>query len=162
MSRLLDHAKYELKAAGYDIGAPDKVNFESDEDYANACAKNAYEMLETFTKAGHSGFSAEATLAIFEKLARFKCLSPLTNNPDEWMDTSECQGEPVGTHFQSKRQSSCFSDDGLKTFYDIDEEVNKEYEVDGEGRRTGWFSLKPESERVRYELKEWRNENIKK
>lgn len=152
MSDLLDHARNELKLAGYDIDAPCKDNFESDEDYGNACAKNAYEMLKVFSSADHSGFSAGATLALFNKLAEFKCLTPLTNNPDEWMDTSECQGKPVGTHFQSKRQSSCFSDDGLKTYYDIDEEANKEYDLDEKGERTGWVHMKPREEWVRHKL----------
>lgn len=152
MSNLLDHARNELKLAGYDIDAPYKGSFESDEDYGNACAKNAYEMLKVFSSADHSGFSARATLALFNKLAEFKCLTPLTNNPDEWMDTSECHGEHIGTHFQSKRQSSCFSDDGLKTYYDIDEEANKEYELDKSGKKTGWARMKPREEWVRHKL----------
>jgi hypothetical protein len=156
MSCLLDHARNELKLAGYDIDAPDKDSFESDEDYGNECAKNAYKMLEVFSSAGHSGFSAGATLALFNKLAEFKCLTPLTNNPDEWMDTSEYQGEPAGTHFQSKRQGSCFSDDGLKTYYDIDEEVNKEYDLDEKGKRTGWVHMKPREEWVHHKLEDYK------
>ena len=157
MSRLLEHARYELEAAGYNIDAPDKEHFESDEDYGNACAKNVYKMLEVFAEAGHSGFSAMATLDLFDKLANYKCLTALTNNPDEWMDVSAFEGEPAGLHFQSKRQPSCFSKDGLKTYYDIDEEANREYELDADGNRTGWSCLKPESERVWHTLKDWKD-----
>ena len=88
MSKLLEHAKSELKIAGYDIDTPDKEIFETDEDYANACAKNAYKMLEVFANEGHSGFSAQATLQLFNRLAEWKNLTPLTNNPDEWQDVS--------------------------------------------------------------------------
>lgn len=155
MSMLLEHAKSELKIAGYDIESPEKEVFETDSDYANACARNAYEMLEVFSRAEHSGFSASVTLALFNKLAECKCLTPLTNNPDEWIDTSSYNGviegidfEKPGTKFQSKRQPSCFSDDGLKTYYDINEEENRIFELDKDGNRTGWSSLKPSEEMV--------------
>ena len=115
MSKLLEHARNELKLAGYDIDAPDKEEFESDEDYGNACAKNAYKMLEVFCSEGHSGCSGDMTLQIFNRLAQWKNLTPLTSNPDEWVDVSfngiSC--------YQNKRCSSCFSDDNLKTYYDI-------------------------------------------
>ena len=115
MSRLLEHAKTELKIAGYDINTLDKEIFETDEDYANACAKNAYKMLEVFANEEHSGFSAQCTLQLFNRLAEWKNLTPLTNNPDEWQEVS-C-GDVKS--YQSKRCSSCFSDDNLKTYYDI-------------------------------------------
>ena len=88
MSKLLEHAKSELKIAGYNIDTPDKEIFATDEDYANACAKNAYKMLEVFASAGHSGFSAQCTLQLFDRLAKWKNLTPLTNNPNEWQEVS--------------------------------------------------------------------------
>ena len=151
MSNLLEHAKKELELAGYDIDSPDKEEIETDEDYANACAKNAYKMLEVFSEGGHSGFSAKCTLQLFNRLAEFKCLAPLTNNPDEWMKL-----DPHDTSWQSIRQPSCFSDDELKTYYDIDEEENREWELDENGRRTGWSSLKPVEQRVKHELKDYK------
>ena len=147
MSRLLEHAREELKLAGYDIDSPDKEEFETDEDYANACAKNVYKMLEVFSEADHSGFSAQCTLHLFNRLAEFKCLTPLTNNPDEWMKL-----DPHDTSWQSKRQASCFSDDELKTYYDINAEENREWELDEKGKRTGWSSLKPVEQRVKHPL----------
>lgn len=116
MSELLEHARSELKLAGYDIDAPDKEEFESDEDYGNACAKNAYKMLEIFASGGHSGFSAGVTLQLFNRLAKWQNLTPLTNNPNEW---TECNFDKSRKVYQSKRCSSCFSDDNLKTYYDI-------------------------------------------
>ena len=145
MSNLLEHAKNELKIAGYDIESPEKEVFETDKDYGNACAKNAYKMLEVFSNADHSGFSAQMTLQLFNRLAQFKCLTKLTNNPGEWIDLGNGS-------YQNKRQSSCFSDDNLKTYYDIDEEENKIFELDGNGKKTGWCSLKPLNERIRHKL----------
>ena len=114
MNKLLEHARSELKIAGYDIDAPYKEEFETGEDYANACAKNAYKMLEVFSSAGHSGFSGEATLQLFDRLARWQNLTPLTNNPEEWQLINN-------EKYQSKRNPACFSNDNLKTYYDIDD-----------------------------------------
>ena len=151
MSRLLDHARTELKLAGYNIDAPDKETFETDNDYSNACAKNAYNMLKVFSEAGHSGFSAQATLQLFNRLAEYKCLTPLTNNPKEWIKL-----DPNDTSWQSTRQSSCFSDDNLQTYYDIYAEENREWELDENGKRTGWSSLKPVEQRVKHKLKDYK------
>jgi hypothetical protein len=52
----------------------------------------------------------------------FKCLTPLTDAPDEWIDQSgSAGGKPI---LQSARQSSCFSEDGGKTYYDLDDPEN--------------------------------------
>lgn len=130
MSRILEHAKEELKYAGIDIsenGCNSKNPEDPTEGYVNACAKNAMELLEVFVKAGHSGMSAEITLNIFNRLARQENLTPLTNNPDEWVN---CGGQ-FNNSYQSKRNCSCFSDDGLKTYHNIDEkEPRKNYPLE--------------------------------
>ena len=115
---LLEHAKRELKLAGYDIS--DKgCDIHDDTGYVNSCARNAYELIEALDKADHSGMSVEITLDIFNKLAKWKTLTPLTNNPDEWTQLSEW--ESVG--YQSKRNPSCFTSD-FKTYHDIDADEN--------------------------------------
>lgn len=129
MSKMLEKAREELKYAGYDI-SEEGCNAKNPEDpmegYANSCAKNAYELLEVFSKAGHSGMSASLTLAIFKKLANWENLSPLTNNPEEWQKL----GGPTDPDWQSKRNPACFSKD-LKTYYNIDEkEPRKIYELE--------------------------------
>lgn len=124
MNRLLEHARDELKLAGYDIDTPVK-DIESDDDYGNACAQNAYKMLEVFCSEEHSGFSAEITLQLFNRLAKWQNLTPLTSNPDEWI---ECDfGKKV---YQSKRCSSCFSDDDLKTYYDVHDEKKTKHSLE--------------------------------
>lgn len=125
-STMLKHARYELKLAGYDIEAPDKEEFETNEDYGNACAKNAYEMLKVFASAEHSGFSAMATLYMFDKLAKQENITPLTNNPEEWINLGDLNGKDW---WQSKRNSACFSDDNLKTYYNIDDVKKERHEL---------------------------------
>jgi len=103
MGNLHEHAERELRrigGGGYD-GMIDKA---------------VMELVDTFSVQGHSGGSAMQTLAIFDRVAQFKVLSPLTDDPDEWMLVAE----PANT-WQSRRQSSCFSRDGGKSWYDIDE-----------------------------------------
>ena len=59
---LLEHAKRELKLAGYDIsdkGCEMHDDEESFKGYVNSCARNAYELMETLSKADHSGMSVE-------------------------------------------------------------------------------------------------------
>ena len=54
---LLEHAKRELKLAGYDIsdkGCEMHDDEESFKGYVNSCARNAYELIETLSKADHS------------------------------------------------------------------------------------------------------------
>ncbi len=75
MSSLLQHAKYELRAAGL---------FNEDADYNGDVAVQATSLMEVFAAYGHSGGSAEQTLAVFEKLARGMPLTPLTGEDDEW------------------------------------------------------------------------------
>ena len=95
-------------------------------------------------------YQQKFTLSLFDKLVRWQNLTPLTNNPDEWCDISKESGEPL---WQSKRCSSCFSYDNLKTYYDNEEECNKIFELDEQGNKTGWISLKPRNERKLHELK---------
>ena len=100
MSNLLKHAERELKLIGYD-----------DKDEYDKMAKDAIlELIETFAKQGHSGFSAPYVANMFHKLANYKTLSPLTGNDDEWNDVSDISGEML---FQNNRDSRVFkSDDG--------------------------------------------------
>lgn len=155
MSNLINHAKYELKLAGYNPRDIQEIN--SDEDYSDSVANCVLELLETFSKQDHSGFSAGATLSLFNKLAKFENLSPLTDNSEEWLDMVaegmvKLEDVDKFSRYQSKRCSSCFSKD-LKTYIDNDEECNLEYEVDENGKRTGWYHRKPYSECVWRELK---------
>lgn len=111
---LKEYAENELKRAGL---------FDKDSDYNGQLANATVELIEVFEKQGHSGASGAMTLGLFEKLARFQPLTPLTSNPEEWTDISEASGEPM---WQSKRNPSVFSNDGGKTWYDLDGKDNLE------------------------------------
>lgn len=74
--------------------------------------RDILEIVKMFGEQGHSGFSAGYALSVLERLLRFKPLSPLTGEKDEWNDTGR------GT-MQNKRCSSVFKNsDG--TVHDID------------------------------------------
>lgn len=107
----LKGAKAELRRAGL---------YDEDADYGQGeIAERVIALLSTWYDAGHSGGSAGMTLEIFDRLVRHKRLAPITTSPDEWMDVAEYQnGEAL---WQNIRQSTCFSLDGGKSYYDIDE-----------------------------------------
>lgn len=74
--------------------------------------KNILEIVKIFGEQGHSGFSASYALSVLERLLRFKPISPLTGQDDEW-------NEAGSGSLQNKRCSSVFKkSDG--TCYDID------------------------------------------
>lgn len=108
-SNLMQHAKFELEAAGL---------FDEDADYNGALAHAVMELIETFARQEHSGFSAMMTIDLFSRLARYEPLTPISSNPDEWVNVFEEDGKP---HYQNKRRSTSFSRDGGQTWYDIED-----------------------------------------
>jgi len=108
LAGLVDHAKMELTKAGL---------FDKDSDYNGAIGKAVMDLCACFAEQGHSGFSAEMTRDLFNRVSQFKNLTPITNDPSEWDDVSEMSGYPF---WQNKRNSCLFSKDGGKTWYDID------------------------------------------
>lgn len=116
MSKLVEHAERELKLAGL---------FDKDSDYEGMLGESVLELVKLFSDQGHSGWSACQALRIFDKVAMFKALTPLTSNLDEW--------NPCGENlWQNKRQPSCFSEDGGKTYTNNDEQPA---ERDASGRK---------------------------
>ena len=110
-SNLVRHAEREMRLAGL---------FDEDADYGGMIAPHVLELIKLFASEGHSGASAGLTRELFHRLSNFKILSPITSDPEEWMEVSEASGgNPM---WQSKRQPSVFSTDGGKTYYDIDED----------------------------------------
>ena len=105
---LVAHAKSELERAGL---------FDEDSDYDGMLGKSVLELVEKFAEQGHSGMSASMTLSIFNQVASYKTLTPITTDPKEWMKVSE--EEPM---WQNVRSSDCFSNDGGKTHYSIEDE----------------------------------------
>jgi hypothetical protein len=104
MSNLVDHARRELALIGEDEWLTDGL-----------C-----KVIAAFAEMGHSGFSAAHSVAVLEKLLRYEPLSPLTDDPAEWIDRArEMGGEPF---WQSARDPRAMSRDGGKTYTLVDEE----------------------------------------
>ena len=115
---MLDYAKREL----------DRIK--KDEDGMQEAINNdILEIVKIFSEQGHSGFSAGYALSVLERLLRFKPITPLTGEDDEW---NECSTKGV---MQNKRCSSVFRQaDG--TYEDIDSVI-----VSDNGGIT-WFTSK--------------------
>lgn len=91
---LVEHAKAELEAAGL---------FAKDSDYEGEIGSAVLKLIEVFAEQGHSGASASMTRHIFNKLANFEPICPLTGADSEWNKIA------VGV-WQNKRCSHVFKD----------------------------------------------------
>lgn len=94
---LIEHARFEFDALGWP----------GDCEMQQALCNNVIALLETFSNQRHSGSTADYVLGLFEKLARFDPLSPLTGDDSEWIDV----GDQNGTLYQNKRDGEVFKDD---------------------------------------------------
>ena len=108
-SNYMKHAKREFQALGYDLNdkeeGPDKWIME-----------NVFELLEIFGKQGHSGSSAPYCVNMFQKMASFEPICPLTGNDEEWNEV----GEGV---FQNNRCSHVFKESKYGKAYDIEGKI---------------------------------------
>ena len=114
----------------------DRIGMTDDGDMNGMMRKHLIHMVKEFSDEGHSGFSASYALQCLQKLLRFKPLSPLTGEDDEWTEVSSISGYP---HFQNKRCSSVFKDGKDGQAYDIDGKVFWEWyrdEETGEARKS--------------------------
>lgn len=105
MSNLVSHAQREFRAAGW-TDENGKFKDTMQEDICNHVLK----LLEVFASGGHSGTTAPYTLDVFDTLARFKPIAPLTGEDWEWSDVSEYGGGDNGFVFQNKRCGTVFKD----------------------------------------------------
>jgi len=105
MSNMLKWATNELRLAGYDVNDP--------EDGPNRwLAQGTLELLKVFAEQGHSGSSAPYAVALFEKLAMWKPIAPLTGEDDEW------HGDDFGSGVkQNLRNSSVFKNEDGQAYW---------------------------------------------
>lgn len=97
-SNLVDHARRELAVLGEE---PHTV-----EGYIN--------VIRAFADMGHSGGSAMVAIPVIGKLLRFENLTPLTDDPDDWVE--------VGCGmWQNRRCGRMFSQDGGVSYTDVDD-----------------------------------------
>jgi len=86
---LLKHAARELKHEDPDL------------------REHIFDVIRTFSTGGHSGFSANYTVSVLEKLLRFEPLWPLMGDKSEWI-------EYATGRFQNSRCGHVFKDvDGI-------------------------------------------------
>lgn len=84
--------------------------------YLSMCADSAKELALLFEKQGHSGMSASITLDIFNNLAQWKPLSPITGEESEWIKLDKDRNE-----LQNGRLTSLFkeyNEDGTVKYSD--------------------------------------------
>lgn len=116
---LVEHATRELTDAGW---------FKTDKEdgmYDGMIGESVMELIRKFAEQGHSGMSAGIVINLFNQLARFDVINPMKNPTEsgEYIDVSAYSAPTGQTVFQSTRKSSVFSEDGGKTWYDIDKRV---------------------------------------
>jgi hypothetical protein len=122
MNNYQKHAMREFVAAGW----TDANGTWTDEMQEMICG-HVFKLLEVFADEGHSGSSAPYAISLFEKLAKFEPITPLTGEDWEWTDVGEQSGRPL---WQNKRCGHVFKDkDGA---YDIDGIVFYEWHEDKE------------------------------
>jgi hypothetical protein len=105
MSNLVKHAQRELRLIGED---PETI-------------AGYLRVIRQFAKMGHSGGSASVAIPVISQLLQYQALSPLTDNPDDWFYHGPDIWDGENGIWQNVRQSSCFSTDAGKTYYDIRE-----------------------------------------
>ena len=100
---MMEWAKRELDLAGFkESDDPDVVN--------NWMRNDVLKLLEMFVEQGHSGFSANYAIKLFQTLASWKPLSPLTGEPDEWTEVS-------ADVWQNKRASNVFKGEDGRAYW---------------------------------------------
>jgi hypothetical protein len=103
MSTMMKWAEQELRYAGYDVNDP--------EDGPNRwLAEGTLELLKVFSDQGHSGTSAPYAVALFEKLAMWKPIAPLTGAGDEWNEVGE-------GFWQNRRNSAVFKKEDGQAYW---------------------------------------------
>lgn len=110
MSNLEKHAEDEMRRAGL---------YDKDSDYGGMIPEAVMKLVKVHAEERHSGGSHSMVLGIFNRVVSYKTLTPLTDDPEEWTQVGPDMMPDQA--WQNRRSSSCFSKDGGKTWYDIDE-----------------------------------------
>ena len=108
---LVHHAENEMRLAGL---------YDKDADYGGMIPEAVMALVKAHADQGHSGGSHHLVLDIFNKVINYKTLTPINSDPSTWMEV----GPDV---WQSNRSPSFFSQDGGKTWYDIDDPEKKNW-----------------------------------
>lgn len=110
-SNLVEHARHELELIEED---PKTI-----EGYIR--------VVKAFSNMGHSGVSASIAIPVILDLLSFKNLSPLTDDPNEWMRHTPDRWDGENHIWQNVRRGEAFSTDGGKTYYLLSEGVRDRF-----------------------------------
>lgn len=114
MSNLMAHAERELKAAGYSLESEDVMD--------RRIYKHTMLIVQQFALCGHSGASAAMHTDMITKLLQFQPLGPITRDVHEWEPVGELYpGMSEDMIWQNRRDGRMFSEDGGRTYYNVDE-----------------------------------------
>lgn len=112
MSNLVAHARRELAIllpADSNPGDPGYVDGDVLNGMNDHMRADVLQMVMVFADQSHSGMSAGYAISLLERLLRWENLTPLTDNPDEWVE--------VGPElWQSARRPEAFSANGGKHY----------------------------------------------
>lgn len=97
-SNLVAHARRELELIGEE---PDVI-------------AGYLKVIQAFADMGHSGGSAFVAIPTINRLLSFENLAPLTDDPDDWIEVGYGM-------WQNRRCSRMFSEDGGKSYTDVDD-----------------------------------------
>ncbi len=120
MNNYEKHAWEEFRAAGW---TNDKNEF--NDGMQEAICTHVLKLLSVFADEGHSGSSAPYAINLFEKLAKFEPVAPLTGEDWEWVEVSDDM-------YQNKRCSHVFKGADGKA-YDIDGKIFWDWHQDENG-----------------------------
>lgn len=112
-SNLIKHAERELALAGIST---------SKDDFSKKITADVLELMRVFSAQDHTHDSAEMVRNIFLQLASWEVITPITDDPYEWVDVTEEMGSKETVH-QNLRGPAHFSRDGGKTWKRMDTEV---------------------------------------
>lgn len=127
---LESHALTEFRAAGW-MDENGKYNDEMQE----LICKQLLELLHLFSAHGHSGSSAPYALRLFDRLAKFEPIAPLTGEDWEWNEVSNDM-------LQNKRASHVFKDTDTGEVYDINGKVFWEWNGTREEPRKSYYTCR--------------------
>lgn len=80
-------------------------------------------VVKEFASYGHSGGSASVCIPRLNQLLCYENLTPLTDDPKEWIQHTPDVFPPDGV-WQNSRNGAAFSNDGGKTYYLLSEGAN--------------------------------------